>query len=76
MKTLKELQKEYGYPEDKNGDPSLPGLEPINIRNVRGVINKISTILNGANAMIDEYLSINQNFKVSFAEVDLATGSR
>lgn len=47
----------FRYPEDKEGKPSLPGMTHINIRNVCDVINKISAILNGADAQISEYLS-------------------
>lgn len=44
-------------PEDKEGNPSLPGIKHINVRNVRDVIGKISLILDGAAAQVDEYLS-------------------
>ena len=48
----------FRYPEDWDGDPSLPpGIRHINLRNVTEVIDKISVILNGADAQIDEYLS-------------------
>ena len=47
----------FRYPEDKNGNPSLPGIKHINIRNMSEVINKISVILEGADALIYEYLS-------------------
>lgn len=50
----------FRYPEDKNGHPSLPGIRHINIRNISEVINKISVILVGADAQIDEYLSFKQ----------------
>ena len=48
----------FRYPEDKDGNPSLPGIRHINVRNVRDVIGKISVILDGADAQIDEYLSL------------------
>ena len=47
----------FRYPEDKDGSPSLPGIRHINLRNVAEVTNKISAILDGADAMVDEYLS-------------------
>ena len=48
----------FRYPEDRDGNPSLPpGIRHINLRNVKEVIEKISVILNGADAQIDEYLS-------------------
>ncbi|HEX20244.1 MAG TPA: hypothetical protein ENG78_05435 [Acidiferrobacteraceae bacterium] len=48
----------FRYPEDRDGNPSLPGISHINLRNVKAVIAKISIILDGAGAQIDEYLSI------------------
>jgi hypothetical protein len=51
------LSTAFRYPEDRNGSPSLPGIRHIDVANVRDVIDKISTILDGADAMIDEYLS-------------------
>lgn len=54
------LSMSFRYPEDKDGNPTLPGLTNINIRNVREVIGKISVILEGAGAMISEYLSFKQ----------------
>ncbi|MCT8869356.1 hypothetical protein [Shewanella xiamenensis] len=46
----------FRYPHDKKGQPSLEGLTHINLRNVREVIGKISVILTGAQAQINEYL--------------------
>ena len=51
------LSMAFRYPEDKEGNPSLPGLSNINLLNVREVIGKIALILDGADAQIDEYLS-------------------
>lgn len=51
------LSISFRYPEDKDGDPTLPTLGQVNIRNIAVVVNKIATILDGADAMIDEYLS-------------------
>ena len=49
------------YPEDQKGNPSLsPGIRHINLRNMREVIDKISAILDGAEAQI-EHLSICKN---------------
>lgn len=56
--TIDPMSMAFRYPEDLNGNPSLPGINHINLRNVKQVINKISIILDGADAMIDEYLSI------------------
>ena len=47
----------FRYPQDTNGNPSLPGVQHINLRNVREVIGKISVTLTGADAQIGEYLS-------------------
>ena len=51
------LSQSFRYPEGKDGKPTLPGLTHINLRNVREVIGKISVLLDGADAMISEYLS-------------------
>jgi hypothetical protein len=50
------LSMAFRYPEDKAGAKSLPGIERINLRNVREVIGKMSIILEGANIQLDEYL--------------------
>jgi len=47
----------FRYPEDKDGNPSLPNLKLINLRNVRDVIAKIDVIIGGACHIIDDYLS-------------------
>jgi hypothetical protein len=54
------LSMAFRYPEDKDGNPSLPGIRHINVRNVRDVIGKITVILDGADAQIDEYLSLSR----------------
>ena len=47
----------FRYPEDKGGDPSLcPGIRHVDLRNMREVIMKISAVLDGADAQIDEFL--------------------
>ncbi|MDO8417286.1 MAG: hypothetical protein Q7S87_13855 [Agitococcus sp.] len=48
----------FRYPQDKEGNPSLPGITHINLRVVGEVIGKISVILNGSSMQISEYLSI------------------
>jgi len=48
----------FRYPEDLEGNPSLPGIRHINVRNVKEIIAKIAVILDGADALIDNYLSI------------------
>ncbi len=55
------LSMAFRYPEDNDGHPSLPGISHINIPNVRDVINKISAILEGADAHIDECSSYKQD---------------
>lgn len=51
------LSMAFRYPEDRDGKPSLPSLSHINVLNTKVVIGKISVILEGADAMIGEYLS-------------------
>lgn len=47
----------FRYPEDRQGNPSLPGITNINLRNVKEVIGKIAIILDGASTQVDVYLS-------------------
>jgi hypothetical protein len=47
----------FRYPEDKDGNPTLPGLDYINIQNLREVIGKIYVILTDAGGMLYEGLS-------------------
>ena len=56
--TVDPLATAFRYPEDREGNPSLPGMSTVNLRNVKEVIGKISIILDGAGAMIHEYRSI------------------
>ncbi|CAH1088210.1 hypothetical protein NTG1052_660012 [Candidatus Nitrotoga sp. 1052] len=56
----------FRYPQDKDGNPSLPGIRHINLRNIREVIGKISIILMGANAQVSEYLSIKRDVESEF----------
>jgi hypothetical protein len=44
----------FRYPEDNNGNPSLPDIRHINLRNIYDVMEKISVILEGADLMINE----------------------
>ena len=50
----------FRYPEDRDGNPSLyaPVIRHVNLRNLREVMDKISGILDGADAQIDEYLQV------------------
>jgi hypothetical protein len=56
----------FRYPQDKDGNPSLPGMSHINLRNVREVIGKISIILTGASIQLSEYLSFKQEMEREF----------
>ena len=46
----------FRYPTDKNGNPSLPGLRNINLRNLAEVIARIGSLLDAASSGISEYL--------------------
>ena len=52
----------FRYPEDKVGNPTLPGIRNINLRNIAEVVNRISNLLEGASTMVDEYLSYKSDF--------------
>lgn len=45
------LSTAFRYPVDTDGNPSLPGIKYINLRNVREVMAKISILLDGAYSM-------------------------
>ncbi len=50
------LSTAFRYPVDNDGNPSLPGIKYINLRNVREVMDKIAMLLDGAYSMAYEYL--------------------
>lgn len=50
------LSTAFRYPVDKDGNPSLPGIKYINLRNVREVMAKIAMLLDGAYSMAYEHL--------------------
>jgi len=45
----------FRYPVDTRGNPSLAGLQQVNIPNVRDVVGKIALILDGAQAQMGYY---------------------
>lgn len=51
------LSMAFRYPEDKDGNPSLPLLTHIDVSNVRDVIAKIAIILDGASILFDDLRS-------------------
>lgn len=53
----------FRYPEDKDGNRSLPGITHINLRIVKEVVGKISVIIEGAGAMVGEYLSFKREME-------------
>jgi hypothetical protein len=53
----------FRYPEDKNGSKHLSNIRLINLRNIKEVIEGISTILFGADAIISEYLDIKRDLE-------------
>ena len=59
--TVDPLSQAFRYPEDKKGNPSLPGIMLIDLANIRDVIQKIAVLLDGADAMIEHYASIRQD---------------
>lgn len=50
------LSTAFRYPVDKDGNPSLPGIRYINLRNIREVMAKIAMLLDGAYSMAYEHL--------------------
>ena len=46
----------FRYPTDKNGNPSLPDLKSINLRNLAEVIARIGSLLDAASSGITEFI--------------------
>lgn len=53
----------FRYPVDNSGDPSLPGMTHINLRNVRDVMAKIAMLLNGTYMMTEGHLQLHSEMK-------------
>jgi len=47
----------FRYPAGKSLNPSLPGIQHINLRNLYEVMGRVSALLEGASSGISEYLS-------------------
>ncbi len=47
----------FRYPEDKKGAPTLAGMQHINLRQLRDVIQGISNVLDGSSMGMGEYLN-------------------
>lgn len=48
----------FRYPTDKRGNPTIPGIKHINLRNLAEVMEKISSFFESVDAGISEYLSL------------------
>lgn len=46
----------FRYPVDKCGNPSLPGVKHINLRNLSEIIARLSALLDGCNSAISDFL--------------------
>ncbi len=46
----------FRYPEDREGNPSLPGIDRINLRVVREVIAKVAVMLDGVGAQLSVWM--------------------
>lgn len=64
----------FRYPEDKDGNDSLPGITHINLRNVREVMSGIGNLLTGASCQIDEYLSIKGEMAAEYGSYEAELG--
>jgi len=58
----------FRYPVDKAGNPSLPGITHINLRNIRDVVANIATILTGTNSQVYECLQFRIEQEREFLE--------
>lgn len=48
----------FRYPETKDGQPSLPDLDRVDLMNLGVVMGKIHNLLDGASSQVTEYLSL------------------
>jgi hypothetical protein len=56
----------FRYPVTKDGQPTLPNLRHINIRNLREVMARISSLLDGASMGISVYLDDKRSLQEDF----------
>ena len=56
----------FRYPTDKDGNPSLPGLRHINLRNLSDVISRIASLLDGASMGISVYLDHKREMEAEY----------
>jgi len=56
----------FRYPTNKTGQPVLPNVRAIDVQHFRAVVRDISSTLNGAAAMVGEYLDIKRDSQESF----------
>lgn len=62
------LATAFRYPTDKEGNPSLPHLSHINLRHLFDIIQKISTLLDGAGMGIDAELDMKREVEFEHRE--------
>lgn len=62
------LSTAFRYPVDNDGNPSLPGIRYINLRNVREVMAKIATLLEAAYTMAYEYLQFKSEMEREYRQ--------
>lgn len=56
----------FRYPVDKKSSPSTPSLTHINLRNLSEVMNRISSLLDGASMGISEYINTKHEMEAEF----------
>ena len=56
----------FRYPEDKKGIPTLAGMQHINLRHLRDVIQGISNVLDGSSMGMGEYLNTKHEMMVEY----------
>jgi len=55
----------FRYPATKDGQPTLPGLQHINIRNLQEVMGRISSLLEGGSTGISVYLDYKRSMQAN-----------
>jgi hypothetical protein len=58
----------FRYPEDIKGAPALPGMEYINLKQLRDVIQGMSNVLDGSSIGIGEYLNAKHEMMAQYQE--------
>jgi hypothetical protein len=58
----------FRYPEEKDGMPTLQGMKNLNLRNLKGVLDKMCNLLYGVEAQVDLYSSYRSEMEADISQ--------